>query len=82
MMLKFGGLLECAEKATIVAEMGKLIVEVLAFLLIIASSEASFMLTQFAGNISRDNSAWSKPEILYWLREDREDTYRGSAMHF
>ncbi|EJD07821.1 uncharacterized protein FOMMEDRAFT_40425, partial [Fomitiporia mediterranea MF3/22] len=27
MMLKFGGLLECAEKATIVAEMGKLAIE-------------------------------------------------------
>lgn len=28
MALKFGGLLECAEKATIVGEMGKLVIEV------------------------------------------------------
>ena len=28
MALKFGGLLECAEKASIVGEMGKLIIEV------------------------------------------------------
>ena len=33
MTLKFGGLLELAEKATIVAEMGKLVIEVLPLVL-------------------------------------------------
>ena len=31
MALKFGGILECAEKATIVGEMGKLVIEVFIF---------------------------------------------------